>query len=214
MTQGISGWASTNVRVVIINPGTTIHAKDDLNLVFHPVGLVDMQMFWKERHPGGYCDNGVCITAVMGLWWMTAKGFVGISRLDSDSRRRRQRPARPNSIAPAGPCARYPRHARVRTHALSPITLHQLGVWAPTPRGRRRLQFYGRHRRAPSRVLPWASHVRGVVDSGARLFGCRPLRWLVASSCQVHKDGTGECVPLRTAWASRTGIIHEDGLGG
>ena len=47
-------------------PGTTIHAKDDLNLIFQPgVGLVDMQLFWEQNStipggPGVYCDNGGC----------------------------------------------------------------------------------------------------------------------------------------------------------
>eukprot|EP00936_MAST-01D_sp_MAST-1D-sp1_P001361 g1361.t1 len=47
-------------------PGTTIHAKDDINLLYQPgVGLVDLQLFWQQNAtiPGGdnvYCDNGGC----------------------------------------------------------------------------------------------------------------------------------------------------------
>ena len=47
-------------------PGTTIHAKDDLNLFYQPgVGLVDLQLFWEKNAtipggPGVYCDNGGC----------------------------------------------------------------------------------------------------------------------------------------------------------
>jgi hypothetical protein len=44
-------------------PGTTIHAKDDINLLHQPgVGLVDLQLFWEKNAsiPGGYCDNGGC----------------------------------------------------------------------------------------------------------------------------------------------------------
>eukprot|EP00949_MAST-11_sp_MAST-11-sp1_P000554 g554.t1 len=47
-------------------PGTTIHAKDDLNLIYRKgVGLVDLQLFWEKNvtipgGPGVYCDNGGC----------------------------------------------------------------------------------------------------------------------------------------------------------
>lgn len=44
-------------------PGTTIHAKDDINFLWQPgVGLVDLQLFWQKNAtiPGGYCDNGGC----------------------------------------------------------------------------------------------------------------------------------------------------------
>jgi len=44
-------------------PGTTIHAKDDLNFIWQPgVGLVDLQLFWQKNVtiPGGMCDNGGC----------------------------------------------------------------------------------------------------------------------------------------------------------
>eukprot|EP00912_Choanoflagellata_sp_UC4_P001656 UC4_evm1s1052 len=47
-------------------PNTTIHAKDDLNLIYQPnIGLVDLQLFWEKNvtipgGPGVYCDNGGC----------------------------------------------------------------------------------------------------------------------------------------------------------
>lgn len=44
-------------------PGTNIHAKDDINLLYQPgVGLVDLQLFWQKNVtiPGGLCDNGGC----------------------------------------------------------------------------------------------------------------------------------------------------------
>lgn len=44
-------------------PNTTIHAKDDINMLYQPgVGLIDLQLFWQKNAtiPGGYCDNGGC----------------------------------------------------------------------------------------------------------------------------------------------------------
>ena len=46
-------------------PNTTIHAKDDINLIYQSgVGLVDLQLFWEKNAlipgDGAYCDNGGC----------------------------------------------------------------------------------------------------------------------------------------------------------
>ena len=61
-------------------PGTDIHAKDDINLVYQPgVGLIDLQLFWQKNAPipGGYCDNGGCAKRrVLGTMTGSADGLI------------------------------------------------------------------------------------------------------------------------------------------